>query len=167
MGYADMDRPDLVGIGGWLKFFVFSMLVLSPLTVTARLAISLYGDPRVAAFYGERWIVAQVTEWSIIALSVGICWYVGYRLLRVRTRQTVRLAIAGIWTLGIPVILLEGVLIALIADRSVGDLVASLAPEFIRPTIFAVIWTGYFLRSQRVANTYADRTEDELSRVFA
>ena len=165
MAYGDGD--ELRGVAGWLGFFVVIMAVLTPLAAVALTAVGLYQDPDVAAAYGADWSSIQLLEWTLAGLTVAGAWFVAYRLTQKQVWSTVRITIAGIWLIGLGSLLVEFAGISLIADIPMSLLFEGVGPEMIRPIIFGVIWTGYFLRSRRVANTYGqDAAGDEAAAVF-
>ena len=161
------DDRDLVGVGGWLAFFVIILAVLTPLRMIVTVWGTLYGDPAVAAFYGEAWPVLQIFEWVIAAVGIAGAWYLAWRLLKVELWQTVRIVIAGIWVLGVGLTLVELVGVSLIAGLPVLAVMSGAGLEMARPFIFGALWTAYFLRSRRVANTYLkDADPEDIVEVF-
>jgi len=144
------------GVGGWLGFFVITIALLGPLRLVVTASISLYGDPQVAAAYGATWPRIQMAEWAIIAGSLLVHWFVAWRLWKVHVWSSVRIALAGIWALAIGGTLLDLLAVSLIAGIPFDALAgATLGPKTVQPFFFCALWTAYFLRSERVANTYA------------
>jgi hypothetical protein len=161
------DDRTLVGVGGWLAFFVISLAVLTPLALIGGTAANLYGDPAVAAAYGDNWTALQAFEWTLSLLIVALAWYLSWRLMKVEVWQTVRIVIAGIWVIGVGGVVAEAIGVWLIGGISLDLALGAVAPELIRPFIYSAIWTTYFLRSQRVANTYLrDSDPDDIAEVF-
>ena len=159
-----IDGPE--GVGGWLGFFVVALGLLSPGAGVIQM-LGLYSDPAIASAFGTSWPLVQVAEWSLFALSVAACWYLVWRLFNVRTRGTVHLVIAGIWLISIGGSIADFVVVALGSGMPIGDIVAFGGVEMVRPILFCVIWTAYFLVSKRVANTYQDEPAgDPLAEVF-
>ena len=157
---------ELAGVGGWLTFFLIIIGVLTPLRAIFE-TIGLHTDPEIAAAFGDAWTIIAPLEWALTALQLGILWYMVWRLLKVQVWQTVRVVIAGIWisTLGIPV--MEIVAISVFAAFPLEQLFANVAIELVRSLIFGAIWTAYFLRSERVANTYLRQDNpEEMAEVF-
>ena len=164
MGYGDRT---LVGIGGWLAFFVIVMAVFTPLRVAANIA-ALLSDPQTAAFFGDSWPIVSGVEIALNVISVLGGWYLVWRLAKVELWQTVRIVIAGIWILGPGLNLVELAFLALIGGAASEVAVAGAPFALIQPFIFAAIWTAYFLMSERVANTYLrDADPNELDQVFS
>ena len=161
------DDRSLVGVGGWLAFFVIILAVLTPLRVLATLGMDLYGDPAVASFYADSWGAIQAFEWSMAILTIGSGWFLAWRLMKVETWQTVRLVIAGIWLLSVGVTIVELLGVSLIGGLPIDKMVVGLGAELVRPFIFSALWTAYFLRSRRVANTYLrDPDESDVAEIF-
>ena len=161
------DDRTLVGVGGWLAFFVISLAVLTPLAMIGGTAANLYGDSAIAAAYGDRWTALQIFEWALSLLIIALAWYMAWRLMKVEVWQTVRIVIAGIWLLGIGSVILETLGVWLIGGLSLDLALGAIGPELIRPFIYGAIWTTYFLRSRRVANTYLRNADpNEIAEVF-
>jgi hypothetical protein len=162
------NDPDGAGVGGWLALFVLAMAVFTPLAMVVSTAAGLYGDPSIALAYANSWTAIQIFEWTLAAIVVAGCWYIAWRLNKVQVWRTVQITIAGMWllTVGslladfIGVSLLTGIPFTLLANEAMG-------PELARPLIFSAIWTAYFLRSKRVANTYKRRDDpDAVAELF-
>jgi len=158
---------ELRGIGGWLAFFLVVMGVFSPLRVAVTLWTNLYEDPQVAAAYGANWPTLELVEWIIAGLTVAGCWFVVGRMILVKNWTSVRIAIVGIWVLAIGTIFVELVAVSWIAGIPMEQLTAGIVLEIARPVFFCLIWTGYLLKSVRVANTYnRDGLAVEAAEVF-
>lgn len=164
MGGYD-DRP-LAGIGGWLTFFLVTNGIVSPFAVLAGLA-GLYSDPEIARSFGDAWPAIQGLEWLITALTLGLIGFLVWLLLKVRIWQSIRIVIALIWIVAIGIPLFEVVAVGMISGVSFGDLLAANTSQFVRGPIYSIIWTAYFLRSERVANTYPKEVEREVAEVFS
>lgn len=162
------DGDELRGVGGWLGFFVVVIAILSPLRLLVTGMNNLYGDPAVAAAYGNAWPILEAAEWAIMAIVLAGFWFITWRLLKVHNWRTVRITIAGIWLLAIGSLFIELLAVSLIAGIPVSDVSAGMTADMIQPLIFCTIWTAYFLRSKRVANTYPRHGEaDEVAGLFS
>lgn len=165
MAYGDDD--GLHGVGGWLGFFVVITAALTPLGAVATTAYWLYGDPSVGAAYGAKWADIQLFEWMLTALTVAAAWFIAYRLIRIRVWTSVRITIAGIWLTGLGAVLVDIAGISLIAGLPLAFLFEGVGPDIAPVVIVDMIWTGYFLRSRRVANTYGrDAAGEDAAAVF-
>ena len=162
MAYGD---PDGAGIGGWLAFFVLVMAVFTPLGMIFTTASSLYGDPAVANAYPGLWGMIQAYEWALAAIVIAGCWYIAWRLNKAQVWRTVQITIIGIWVIAIGSMFADFVGISLITGLPMSAMAAGAGAEIVRPFIFCTLWTAYFLRSKRVANTYP-RHEEEVAEVF-
>jgi len=165
MAYSD---PDGAGVGGWLALFVLAMAVFTPLAMIFSTVSGLYGDPAIAAAYADRWTALQIFEWTLAALVIAGCWSIAWRLNKVQVWRTVQVTIAGMWALAIGSMLAEFVGVSLLTGIPFASLAAaSIGPEMARPLVFSAIWTAYFLRSKRVANTYPREDDpDAVAEVF-
>jgi hypothetical protein len=161
------ENGELRGVGGWLRFFVIVIGVISPLQMVVMTAINLYRDPQVAAAYGDLWPMLQAAEWSIVAAAILGCWFMVWRLVRRRVRKTVWITIAGIWLLVLGTQLADLLAVSLIAAIPFGELAAAMAGGMAKSIGFGVVWTSYFLVSKRVANTYVrNPADEEMAEVF-
>ncbi|HYJ53825.1 MAG TPA: DUF2569 family protein [Allosphingosinicella sp.] len=149
------------GVGGWLAFFVLVLGFFTPVGMVVSLVSTLYGDPSIAPAYGAQWATLQTFEWSLLAAIAAGCWYIVWRLHKVQVWQTVRMTIAWLWILAIGSTSVDFIGISLITGLPVRDLMQGADVEIARPFVFAVVWTAYFLRSKRVANTYLKHDDPE------
>ena len=155
-------NDDLRGVNGWLLFFVIIMTAISPIAVIVLVLRDLYGNPLVASAYGDLWQSIELFEWSHTAVIILACWFVAWRLVFVHNWTTVKITITAIWLIAVGGVLTEMAGVSLISGIPMGELLgASIGPELFRPIIFCVLWTSYFLKSERVRNTYRG-VEDEV-----
>ena len=163
MGYGDRT---LVGIGGWLAFFIIIMAVFTPLATVLNL-VELT-QPGTAAVFGDRLGAIMGFEIALGLANVLGAWFLVWRLVKVERWQTVRIVIAGIWILGVGLAVVELLLLSFVGGIGTEIVIQGGAIVVIRPVIFATLWTAYFLKSERVANTYLrDADPDELDQVFS
>jgi Protein of unknown function (DUF2569) len=161
------DDSDETGLGGWLAFFVFAMAGLTPVAMVYSTWTALYGDESVGFAAMDYWTTLQVFEWSLAAVVIAGCWFIAARLAWVQVWRSVQITIAGIWILGLGSLLVDFVGVSMITGIPLALLASGLGPEVVRPLIFGAIWTAYFLRSKRVANTYRrDGDPEEVAQVF-
>lgn len=150
---ADSDEGG-AGIGGWLALFVFVIAGWHPLTMIASIAVMLYGDPAVAAAFGDRWQAVQIFQWSLTAAATAFCWFIAWRLTVARVWTTVRITITGIWILAVVPVLIGFAGYTAITGWSLDAISYETGRAMAGPILFAIVWTAYFLRSRRVRNTY-------------
>lgn len=151
---------ELKGVKGWLLTFVIIIAIVSP----GWAAIRTYSDLHTGAadYLGDSPLFTSIRTlaWATVAFACLVGWFVAWRLLSIFNWTSVRIAIAGIWlsSVGTLVIQYFG---AVWFVGIPGDLLFSTAQpqDFIRPLIFAIVWTSYLLKSERVANTYRDPGE--------
>ncbi len=161
------NDPGGAGVGGWLALFVIIMGVFTPLGVLFTTYGSLYGDPALIDFYRDAWGAIQLLEWGLALAIIAGCWFIVWRLNKVQVWRSVQITILGIWIIGLGSLVVEFAGIALLAGLPFAQLVQAAGPELIRPFVFGIIWTLYFLRSRRVANTYPRHADpDEAAAVF-
>lgn len=163
------DSRALIGIGGWLAFFIFSLIFISPLVTIFSTVSDLYGSSASAIAAGPGWALVQASEWGICACMILACWYLAWRLITKRVWQTIRIVVPCLWILAILPLTLEMLLVAALVPVSLEQFIVLLGGSLIRPTISATIWSAYFLQSKRVENTYeryADESGGALADVF-
>lgn len=164
MAYND---PGGAGVGGWLAFFVLAIAVLTPIGMVVSTAGALYGESNAGFETMAYWTTLQAFEWSLAAVTIAGCWFIAWRLLRVQVWRSVQITIAGIWILSLGSLIADFVGVSLITGIPFGMLAEGLGREIVRPLVFGAIWTAYFLRSRRVANTYPrDGDPNEVAEVF-
>ena len=160
------DR-ELVGVGGWLAFFVVVIGILSPLRIVIEMVI-LQRDPEMPLVFGDSWPMINGLEWALSAFQLALCFFMAWRLLKMHEPQTVRLVIAGLWIIGPGVMLVEFLLIGALTDLPVGELLAAGGGvEVVRSIVFATVWTAFFRMSKRVANTYHQAQGAQAAEVFS
>ncbi len=149
---AYKDGPT--GVGGWMYLFLFGFGLVSPGMLAFGTMANLYSDPAVAEALGDSWLAYQVAEWAIVALGLTIIATIVWRLYNRQDRQTVRMTIAAIPIVAFGIPLLDIAATAIIGGFPVGEMFATLTPDFVRSAIYCAIWCSYFNVSKRVANTY-------------
>lgn len=160
------DNRALRGVGGWLAFFVIVMAVLSPIRIIAT-TFQVLNDAPTAATFGGTWPVMRVTIIAVNALAIAGSWFIVWRLNTRPVWQSVRITIAGLWLIGPGIAVLDLFLTSLIGGLPLKVLFAPMIPGMIQPVVSSAIWTAYFLRSERVANTYErPGNGEELAEVF-
>lgn len=148
--------PKRQGMGGWLAFLAFNLLVLWPL---GGLVTIYAGFARIEAAFGvagvSAWEVYKKVTWLFFLASAAVSILAGYCLCRVRKKISVQAAVCGIWLAG-PVLNLASLLVGRLVLRvsyaggSFWQGVGSVAFS----TVLAFLWTGYLKCSVRVRNTY-------------
>lgn len=155
-------------MGGWLALFVAIMAFFSPLSLVAGTASALYGDPAIRSAYPDSVFGAiEIGEWTLVTGGVLGCWFVAYRLMKVQVWRSVQLTVAGIWILGLGLTVCDLILVSVVAGIDIVELAAASTRELGRPLVFGTVWTAYFLRSRRVANTYPRGDGEQDASVFA
>jgi len=161
-------KSDVSGVGGWLALFLFSFALVLPIAPIIVIVRSLLGT--IVAFDVPGlpgWLSYPLIAATLCAGQVALCWLVAWRLLRVRRWSTVRLTIVAILIVCPGFVLIDMLAAATFFGVPVAALPRAYAGGFGRNAAYSILWIAYFLRSQRVANTYPRPTdEDRLIAVF-
>lgn len=159
--FGESPNKTIKGKNGWLGFFIFTMLVLSPIGSVLSNAIDLgkivLGNPEILDFtpfksYTNNYMVLIVVQ-AILSISVGMVMAFG------NSMSSVKYAISVLW-------------ITAIGSPAFGTIILPgfiYGREYINPlgfVLYAVgnayavsIWTIYLQRSIRVKNTYTAATQ--------
>jgi hypothetical protein len=139
-----------VGVGGWLGFFVVTLLLLSPIASILEL-ISTYAQVSTVPADSSRvmliFSVYALLRISIMALGI----YAAIRLIQIKP-NAVRAARAYLIAVA-----MSGILICvatILKTSAAGDKETAVGLA-IQSITYAIIWSAYLERSKRVATTYA------------
>lgn len=140
------------GVGGWLGFFIYANLILTPILTIASVVTTInllneYGDVLKNSF---KWLI---TFELIVDIGYAVAIMVGaYKLKNIQSRcvQFIKnVLIAGI--------VINSVFVLLYAAGGFFETADIIA--YGRVILFCVIWYHYFNESVRVKNTYPDWNE--------
>lgn len=164
---ASGDRR-LTGLRGWLLLLVLTLGLFSPLRLIYHAFASLYARDVVARMGQEPgWPAYRVAETITFCAHIAILLFMAWRLVKVRHWSSVRLCVAGIWAATLGLLLVECALGVILLGATADQMIDIAFGPAIQGAIFCSLWTGYLLRSRRVANTYPDRSDDDrLAAVF-
>ena len=165
MSFSDeMGGP--VGVGGWMYLFLVGFAVVSPLTLLFGTYVNLYSDALVADLLGDNWLIYQIFEWLLVAVSIATIAYITWRLFNLQNPATVRQTIIAIPTLSLGILFADAIVFCFLANFSLGLLLSEMTVDIVRGFIYCGIWCSYFMVSKRVNNTYHTTHEEELGDVF-
>lgn len=154
---SNKPQKSVSGVGGWLMFFVISLMVLSPARAILETAVNLKDAERLypTIVNVAEWVNYKMSIWAALLAVSSLMVWAGWNLLKVHVPSSVRNAIIVIW---ISSLLLQGAdayLSWLFFDIGPAEF---LGPEMIGPLLgslaYAFIWTWYLKVSVRVTNTY-------------
>jgi hypothetical protein len=165
MAYRD---NEISGVGGWLMFFVLTLGAFTPLGIIVAFSLRLYtGDLQTQLGALPGWPAYRVGETILGAAHLALTLFLTWRLVAVRQWSSVRIAIVGIWVMGIGVTLVDLLLTVSVLGLNFDAVFGSETISFARAAGYGAIWTTYLLRSERVANTYPRYgDDDQLAAVF-
>jgi len=133
-----VDR-DLVGVRGWLAFFLLTMMVFSPLMDV------VYLTEHPDEIYNP-------IVWLVVIVLHGLGFYAGILMLRGKAKGVRWARIRLIVGLVIAVLGLVGTVLGGFADQK--TVTASGITSTLRTIGYSAIWLGYLGESKRVKNTY-------------
>lgn len=155
------DDRALRGVGGWLAFFIVTLAIISPLRGLVDLwSLFTVGIPPALA---DRWPLFRAVGVAEVLVSIGIGWFLAYRLVAVQNRSTLSIVIAGLWISSLAVNPLFFAATAFLLKLPVDRMIAAGGLGLLQGVGYSLIWTLYLQHSRRVANTYA---EDDVGVVF-
>ncbi|MEY4268847.1 MAG: hypothetical protein RLZZ58_63 [Pseudomonadota bacterium] len=158
---AEQEKDALYGVGGWLLFLVVIIGIISPLRVLVETAANLNIDDATAASLGPNWGTYVGLTWVIAALSVVGAIWLAWRLYKVHTPQTLKIAKVGLWALAFAPSLADMATSALLFPDIMGAYFGGdFAIQFAKLFVFPTVWTLYLFKSRRVANTYGGAEKD-------
>jgi Protein of unknown function (DUF2569) len=149
-------RPERDGHRGRLGLLWLSLVFLIPGT-TAFIASKLYSRPGLAALPDEVFRSLEIVEWTVVAATAGLCWFLAWRLSHREVWRSVEIVIAGLWVNAVAITLAEFVGLSIATGLPLFFLIEAGWASLARPVVIAVIWTAYLLRSKRVGRTYRRR----------
>jgi len=141
------------GVGGWLAFLVFVLLVLSPLAGYSTLskqerdALTQYPQlSEIPAFKDHMWAL-----WLSYKINVAASMSTGFALWKLRTRTVIPSVIAAWWIASACALSLQAYAVQLLNNRDAW-------PDWVGGSVASMLvlagWTIYLIRSKRVQNTY-------------
>lgn len=144
-------QAELLGIGGWLSFFIIINMYVSPalnlliivaswITFSTYLMVMESGDPLFMMIVLSTLITVATVVWGVVA---------AWRLngLRPRSVQFVKIYIVAAGISGI------------VTQLLLSEPTSSNAARLLQPLLWSAIWFTYFSVSKRVKATYPDADE--------
>ncbi len=154
---TSLPNEKILGIHGWLRFFITSLGILGPALSLGRVAANFRDDEMVYAALASvpAWATYKTVAWLTLALFSAFSIYAALKLRFVWKPASVTLA--KIAVVSWPVCnLVVGVVIPLVVF---GNEALSLDPKFagsfLALIISTVVWLVYLSRSKRVGATYS------------
>jgi hypothetical protein len=145
--------PNATGVAGWLGLLWLSLVFLTP-GMTAFMASKLYTRPILAALPDELFRSLEIVEWSVVAATTALCWFLAWRLSHREVWRSVEIVIAGLWVNAVAITLAEFIGLSIVTGLPLLSLLENGKVSAARPVVIAAVWTAYLLRSKRVERTY-------------
>jgi hypothetical protein len=158
---AELEKDALYGVGGWLMFLVVIIGIISPLRVLVETAANLNIDAATAATLGPNWGTYVGLTWVIAAITVAGAAALAWRMYKVHTPQTLKIAKVGLWVLAFAPSFADMAASAILFPDIMGAYFGGdFAIQFAKLFVFPTVWTLYLFRSRRCANTYGGAEKD-------
>lgn len=150
------SKNKLRGVGGWLAFLIFSLMILSPLLSLGRLEIELTTAERLYPYLSRRtsWSHYKIVSWGILAVAIVVSFAAGYRLWKSHRPETIKFTIWSLWLIWLIPLFIDLIAGILILNASLAVTAPGYLKVIISSTIGAGLWTWYLKKSVRVKNTY-------------
>lgn len=151
---------ELRGVKGWLLTFVIILGLVSPAWSAFRVYQEFHTGAGAALGDIPLFVQLKTYVWITIAVRAVIGWIAVYRLLTVFNWRSVQIAIGAVWLISVGGAIAQYAGLTWITGLQFSDVMAEVGPRgILTPLGFALIWTAYLLKSERVANTYRDPGE--------
>ncbi|QEM81922.2 DUF2569 family protein [Halomonas binhaiensis] len=150
LSHSSMPYPTAPkGVGGWLRFFIVVVCIIGLARVFAAV-YELENTPGVPDLAG--WETYRLAMYVGGIGSVVMMFWLAYILSKGEQMSLRNDAIKILWIAG-PVLLIAA---GAVMQRSIPDaqVFNYLIPGLLATTFWTTVWTIYFLKSKRVANTY-------------
>src|SRR5690606_23592682 len=151
------------GVGGWLAWLVFCLMVLGPLLLIGSTLrdITETEDQIPALLRMASWGTFKAAYWGIVLFAAAASFYGGNKLRTKFEPDSVRTAMWAIWIAGpfCDVALIVAAYLTFGEDGGDG-LARAAAAGVLRDILGATVWTLYLRMSRRVRNTYHHRLYD-------
>ena len=157
----DLVAKDLkVERPGWATFLGISLAVLGPirslLTTSTSIGQAERQSPELIG--NAMWTNYKTGSWISMLAFMALSVFIGYKLLRVPLRSSVKLAKYGIWIVGPLAILVVNYGVGYLSFGATifnAESNHEVLVMFVPSVIFATLWTLYLFRSTKVKAWYA------------
>lgn len=145
------------GIGGWLAFLIFGMMVFWPLVQFGQMSNefrnALEKLPELAA--NPEWIKYKQVSWLIFTASSMTSFAAGYRLWKIHFPDSVRFTVLALWLSGPGADLAYSLAALIIFNKlSTHDALTAMTAKIVMSLLITGVWVAYLKLSIRVKNTY-------------
>lgn len=145
---------SISGVGGWLGFFIFALIILGPLiTIGSQQSNFMQaelGNPALKLL--GSWSDFKQISWFTLFFLTGLRIYAGYLLLNKHIYSSVVTTKKILWITGPVASIFLNVVVVYLVFGSVELMEAF--PQIIKDTFGAIFWVWYLNKSVRVKNTY-------------
>jgi len=153
-----MADEEIHGVGGWLLFFVFVLILLSPLFSLLGVVSAVDGVEKnyPSLFTVPAWVSFQHVTWTTFLIGSGCLILSGLLLCIHRKPVSVAIVVVVFWLAGPAAsIFLIFILPQWILSISIPTDEMNISfCTVIGAVLSSIVWTLYLLQSKRVQNTY-------------
>ena len=152
---------DLVGVHGWLKFFVISLGILGPALSFGRMASDFHDAETAYSIWANTpaWATYKNTVWLTVGGFSAFSIYAALKLRFVWKHSSVTLAKIAVATWPFANIFVGFFIPMMVMGQSEPTTVQAVSGIAIS-IVAAFAWIGYLSMSKRVRATYIDRHDD-------
>ncbi|WP_353193427.1 DUF2569 family protein [Pandoraea pnomenusa] len=158
-----MNVEEIRGLGGWLAFLIFALLVIGPCVTLGEAYVGFAELER--AYPGlrgsELWGRFRMLSWAVIIVSIGLSYWAGMRLILRREPSSVWITQFAIWLSGPCATAVHLFVVPVIVSGSVAVITHIDTPQLIveivrlgSGAVGTAAWSIYLVKSRRVARTY-------------
>lgn len=150
-------NAHLIGVHGWLFFFVLTLMVFSPLRTLGETARNISDVERAYPTIVDlaEWGNYKTAIWiAVLGYSIALVW-AGWSLKRHLIPSSVSAAIAVMWICPIALIAIDMyAAMAFLGMEALDYFSTEIIVGMIGWLVYAGVWTAYLKLSRRVKNTY-------------
>lgn len=153
----EAKNAHLIGVRGWLFFFILTLMVFGPLRTLGETARNISDVERAYPTIVDlaQWGHYKTAIWiAVLGYCIAIIW-AGWSLKRHLIPSSVSAAIAVMWICPIALIAIDMYAAMAFLEMKASDYFSKeIIAGMIGGLVYAGVWTAYLKLSRRVKNTY-------------
>lgn len=144
------------GIGGWLAFLIFGLMILWPLIQMGSLSNgfreAIENMPELAI--DKEWLLYKQVSWLIFIISSTVSFSAGYKLWKLHLPESVHYANYSLWLSGPGAQIGYSFSALVIFKLPLEKAAIAMVPLIVMSILLTGVWVAYLKFSVRVKNTY-------------